>query len=91
MKEITEANKRKQIIERYLAKLSKDDPNLYYASAYNVARDVHRLIKEQMNYLDVDEQNLVRKLSVDDVAMILGFNHSTNSTNSSSTNSNSTN
>lgn len=73
MNEMTEADKRKQIIERHLAKLSKVDPNLYYASAYDVARDVHRLMQEQRNHMQVDEQNLIRKLSVDDVAVILGF------------------
>lgn len=73
MNEMTEADKRKQIIEHHLAKLSKADPNLYYASTYDVARDVHRLMQEQRNHMQVDEQNLIRKLTVDDVAVILGF------------------
>ncbi len=73
MNEPTKANERKALVERYLAKLSAQDPNLYYASTNEVARGVHTMLKEHTNRMTPEEQQLVRKLSIEDVAVILGF------------------
>ena len=73
--EETKAVQTRKIIERFLQKLSQDDPTLYYATTSEVARGVYMMIKEHTNRLSVEEQKLVRHLSIDDVAVILGFHH----------------
>lgn len=66
----------RQLVERYLNKLSAQDPSLYYTNTSEVARRIHTLLKEQSNQLSVEEQHVVRDLSVEEVAMILGFHSS---------------
>ncbi|WP_201536319.1 hypothetical protein [Psychrobacter ciconiae] len=67
--------KKRQIINRFLAKLTKDDPQMYYAPTAEVARALFVMIKEHHNRLPVDEQLLVKNLTSRDIEMMLGFHH----------------
>ncbi len=67
--------KTRQIINRFLAKLTKDEPQMYYSSTAEVARVLFLMIKEHQNRLEIEEQLLVKGLTSRDIEMILGFHH----------------
>ncbi|WP_169391451.1 MULTISPECIES: hypothetical protein [Psychrobacter] len=67
--------KKRQIINRFLAKLTRDEPQMYYASTAEVARALFLMIKEHQNRLEIEEQLLVKGLTSRDIEMILGFHH----------------
>ena len=71
----SDAIKRRKIVKRFLAKLTQQDPQMYYATTSEVARAIQIIIKEHLNRLDIEEQHLVRQLSVRDIEVILGFNY----------------
>ena len=71
----SDAIKRRKIVKRFLAKLTQQDPQMYYATTSEVARAIQIMIKEHLNRLDIEEQHLVRQLSVRDIEVILGFNY----------------
>lgn len=66
------ANKR-QIVNRFLARLMKDDPQMYYASTSEVARQLYVMIKEHNNRLSVEEQAIVRGITNEEIESLLGF------------------
>lgn len=66
------AEKRK-IISRFLIKLTKEEPQMYYASTSEISRSIYTMIKEHTNRLSVEEQALVRNISVDEIQSLLGF------------------
>ncbi|WP_434353692.1 hypothetical protein VH441_01320 [Psychrobacter sp. HD31] len=68
-----EADKKRRIIHDYLYKVMELNPDLYYSSTAEVAREVHLMIKEHKNRMPVEEQALFRKLTVRDVEVILSF------------------
>ena len=73
LNEKTKAVQTRNLVERFMHKLSDDDPTLYYATTSEVARGVHMMIKEHSNRLAPEEQNLVRHLTIKDIEVILGF------------------
>ncbi|WP_182406294.1 hypothetical protein [Psychrobacter sp. GP33] len=66
------AQKRK-LINRFLTKLTQEEPQMYYASTSEVARSIHTMIKEHTNRLSVEEQALVRHVSIEEIQGLLGF------------------
>ena len=46
---------------------------MYYASTSEVARSIHTMIKEHTNRLSVEEQALVRHVSIEEIQGLLGF------------------
>ena len=67
------ANHKRKIIDKFIVKLTKDEPQMYYAPTAEIARNIHTMIKEHTNRLSVEEQALVRKMSIDDIKVMLGF------------------
>ncbi len=65
--------KKRKIVHRFLTKLTRDEPQMYYATTAEVARSIHLMIKEHTNRLSVEEQALVRKMTIKDIEIMLGF------------------
>ena len=57
-----------------MTKLTREEPQMYYASTSEISRSIYTLIKEHTNRLTVEEQALVRGISVEEIQSILGFN-----------------
>lgn len=70
--EHSSAQKRK-LINKFLTKLTQEEPQMYYASTAEVARSIHTMIKEHTNRLSVEEQALVRHMSIEEIQALLGF------------------
>lgn len=70
--EHSSAQKRK-LINKFLTKLTQEEPQMYYASTAEVARSIHIMIKEHTNRLSVEEQALVRHMSIEEIQALLGF------------------
>lgn len=66
---------RDKVIQRFLNKLTKQHPELYYAPTSQIAREIHKEIQSKLNTLDFDEQVQVKRLEVHDIEIILGFHH----------------
>ena len=60
-------------IDKFLMKLTKEEPQMYYASTSEVARSIHTMIKEHTNRLSVEDQALVRHMTVEEIQGLLGF------------------
>ena len=73
MNEDSDPAKKRKIVKRFLMQLTRDEPQMYYATTSEVARSIHLMIKEHTNRLSVEEQALVRKMSIDDIKVMLGF------------------
>lgn len=73
MNEDSDPVKKRKIVKRFLMQLTRDGPQMYYATTSEVARSIHLMIKEHTNRLSVEEQALVRKMSIDDIKVMLGF------------------
>ncbi len=67
------ALEKRKIIDKFLMKLTKEDPQMYYASTSEIARSIHTMIKEHTNRLSVDDQALVRHMTVEEIQGLLGF------------------
>ena len=67
------ASQKHKIIDRFLVKLTQDQPQMYYATTAEIARSIHIMIKEHTNRLSVEEQALVRHLSIEEIQDLLGF------------------
>jgi N-glycosylase/DNA lyase len=74
MTEENDPNKRRKIVNRFLIKLTQEEPQMYYATTSEVARSIHTMIKEHTNRLSVEEQALVRGITIEDIQGMLGFN-----------------
>ncbi len=74
MTEESGSNEKRKIINRFLTKLTRDEPQMYYASTSEISRSIYTLIKEHTNRLTVEEQALVRRITVEEIQSILGFN-----------------
>ena len=70
--EHSSAQKRK-LINRFLTKLTQEEPQMYYASTSEVARSIYIMLKEHTNRLSVEEQALVRHMSIEEIQSLLGF------------------
>ncbi|MFZ2844199.1 hypothetical protein [Psychrobacter sp.] len=62
-----------KIVDRFLIKLTKEEPQMYYAPTSEIARSIHAMIKEHTNRLSVEEQALVRHMSIEEIQGLLGF------------------
>ena len=75
---MTEENapeEKRKIINKFLMKLTKDQPQMYYATTSEISRSIHTMIKEHTNRLSVEEQALVRRITIEEIEALLGFHH----------------
>lgn len=72
-KEKLGADIRRQVIERYLQKITNEHPQMYYAATAEIAHAIHEQLKNRINSLDLEEQLQVKNLSVRDIEVILSF------------------
>ena len=73
---MTEENtpeEKRKIVNRFLAKLTKEEPQMYYATTSEISRSIHTMIKEHTNRLSVEEQALVKNISIEEIEALLGF------------------
>ena len=73
MTEENASTEKRKLINRFLTKLTRDEPQMYYASTSEISRSIHTMIKEHTNRLSVEEQALARNLSVQEIEGLLGF------------------
>ena len=69
------ANHKRKIIDKFIVKLTKDEPQMYYAPTAEIARNIHTMIKEHTNRLSVEEQALVKHITIEEIQGLLGFHH----------------
>ncbi|OXL18531.1 hypothetical protein [Psychrobacter sp. DAB_AL32B] len=67
------ATQKHKIIDKFLIKLTQEEPQMYYATTSEVARSIHTMIKEHTNRLSVEEQTLVRHMTIEEIQGLLGF------------------
>ena len=75
---MTEENapeEKRKIINKFLMRLTKDQPQMYYATTSEISRSIHTMIKEHTNRLSVEEQALVRRITIEEIEALLGFHH----------------
>ena len=73
---MTEENtpeEKRKIVNSFLAKLTKEEPQMYYATTSEISRSIHTMIKENTNRLSVEEQALVKNMSIEEIEALLGF------------------
>ncbi len=73
MTEENASTEKRMLINRFLTKLTRDEPQMYYASTSEISRSIHSMIKEHTNRLSVEEQALARNLSIQEIEGLLGF------------------
>ncbi len=73
MVEENASTEKRKIINRFLIKLTKDEPQMYYATTSEISRSIYAMIKEHTNRLSVEEQALVRKMTREEIEGLLGF------------------
>ena len=62
-----------KIINRFLIKLTQEQPQMYYATTSEISRSIYTMIKEHTNRLTVEEQALVRHMTIEEIQDLLGF------------------
>ncbi|MBF0658056.1 MULTISPECIES: hypothetical protein [Psychrobacter] len=75
---MTEENapeEKRKLINKFLMRLTKDQPQMYYATTSEISRSIHTMIKEHTNRLSVEEQALVRRITIEEIEALLGFHH----------------
>ena len=73
---MTEAHapiEKRKIVNRFLTLLTKEQPQMYYATTSEISRSIHTMIKEHTNRLTVEEQALVRHMTIEEIEELLGF------------------
>ena len=73
---MTEAHapiEKRKIVNRFLSLLTKEQPQMYYATTSEISRSIHTMIKEHTNRLTVEEQALVRHMTIEEIEALLGF------------------
>ncbi|OLF38245.1 MULTISPECIES: hypothetical protein [unclassified Psychrobacter] len=73
---MTEENapeEKRKIVNKFLMILTKEQPQMYYATTSEISRSIHTMIKEHTNRLSVEEQALVRNMTVEEIGALLGF------------------
>ena len=73
MTEQNAAVEKRKIINRFLAQLTRDEPQMYYATTSEISRQIYTMIKEHTNRLSIEEQALVRKITIEEIEGLLGF------------------
>ena len=64
---------KRQLIDKFLIKLTKEEPQMYYATTSEIARSLYNMLKEHTNRLSVEEQALVRHMTIEEIQGSLGF------------------
>lgn len=67
------STQKRKIIDKFLIKLTQEEPQMYYATTSEVARSIYTMIKEHTNRLSVEDQALVRHMSIEEIQGLLGF------------------
>ena len=62
-----------KLINKFLIKLTQEQPQMYYATTSEISRSIHTMIKEHTNRLTVEEQALVRHMTIEEIQGLLGF------------------
>ena len=62
-----------KIINKFLIKLTQEQPQMYYATTSEISRSIYTMLKEHTNRLTVEEQALVRHMTIEDIQDLLGF------------------
>lgn len=62
-----------KIINKFLIKLTQEQPQMYYATTSEISRSIYTMIKEHTNRLTVEEQALVRNMTIEEIQGLLGF------------------
>lgn len=73
---MTEENapeEKRKIVNKFLMTLTKEQPQMYYATTSEISRSIHTMIKEHTNRLSVEEQALVRRMTIEEIEALLGF------------------
>ena len=73
MTEENASTEKRKIVKNFLATLTQQQPQMYYATTSEVARSIHTMIKEHTNRLSVEEQALVRRMTIEEIEGLLGF------------------
>lgn len=75
MTEESDPLKKRKIVNKFLVKLTQESPQMYYATTAEVARSIHVMIKEHTNRFSVEEQALVRRMTIEEIEALLGFKY----------------
>ena len=67
------ATLKRQLIDKFLIKLTKEEPQMYYATTSEIARSLYNMLKEHTNRLTVEEQALIRHMTIEEIQGLLGF------------------
>ena len=62
-----------KIINKFLIKLTQEQPQMYYATTSEISRSIYTMIKEHTNRLTVEEQALIRHMTIEEIQGLLGF------------------
>lgn len=62
-----------KLINKFLIKLTQEQPQMYYATTSEISRSIYTMLKEHTNRLTVEEQALVRHMTIEDIQDLLGF------------------
>lgn len=67
------SNEKRKIVNKFLMTLTKEQPQMYYATTSEISRSIHTMIKEHTNRLSVEDQALVRRMTIKEIEGLLGF------------------
>lgn len=67
-----DAEKQKALLERMVAELSRENPDLYYRSTSDIAQEIRRHVDEGAQ-LNADERALLAPLTPKDIQVILSL------------------
>ncbi|AGP48590.1 hypothetical protein FQ082_06765 [Psychrobacter sp. ANT_H56B] len=67
------ATHKRKLIDKFLIKLTKEEPQMYYATTSEIARSLYSMLKEHTNRLTVEEQALIRHMTIEEIQGLLGF------------------
>ena len=62
-----------KLINKFLIKLTQEQPQMYYATTSEISRSIYTMLKEHTNRLTVEEQALVRHMTIEEIQGLLGF------------------
>ncbi|MEM8595324.1 MAG: hypothetical protein AAGF76_02500 [Pseudomonadota bacterium] len=68
----TDAERQKALLRRLVETLNQDNPELYYQSTSEIARQIQRHIAEK-GTLNADERELMARLSQRDIEVLLSL------------------
>ena len=65
---------KRKLIDQFLEQVMQASPDLYYAPTADVARKIHDQIQLQVNRLSIEDQLLIKNVSIRDIEIILSLN-----------------